>query len=56
MAVLKMFMLSLFFSLVVSNVSGGDDASSTVDHVVRSDGHDSFIELEQLKSKIHSLG
>ncbi|XP_074334475.1 uncharacterized protein LOC141671927 isoform X2 [Apium graveolens] len=60
MAVLKMFMLlCLLFALDVSNASGDDDASSTVDQVVRSDGGDFssnlMIEVEQLKSKIHSL-
>ncbi|KAK1367659.1 DNA repair ATPase-related family protein [Heracleum sosnowskyi] len=61
MAILKLFMLlSLFYALVVSNVSADHDASSTVDHVVKSDGDDSssnlMIELvEGLKSKIQSL-
>lgn len=53
-------LLSLCFALVVSNVSSDHDASSTVDHVVRSDGDDSssnlMIQVEQLKSKIQSLG
>ena len=58
MAALRFFMLlCVVFVLIVSSVSGESDASSTVDHVVGSDGSDDVkIQVEQLKAKIHSLG
>uniref|UniRef100_A0A166J864 Uncharacterized protein n=1 Tax=Daucus carota subsp. sativus TaxID=79200 RepID=A0A166J864_DAUCS len=57
MAALRLFMLlCVVFVLIVSSVSGESDASSTVDHVVGSDGSDDVkIQVEQLKAKIHSL-
>lgn len=56
MAALKLFFFTVFLSVVLTGIRVDADTSlSDVDGKPRSDASDS-VELEQLKSKIHSLG
>lgn len=56
MAVIKLFIFTVFLSLIVGRIAADAHVSiSDADDVSGSEGHDSDV-VEQLKSKIHALG